>query len=153
MKLSFPAASKNWVGGIGLAASLALSPVWAQSQASAALSLLPLASVVGVASVGAGASGVVAALPIALTTAGAVLTVKAVQASAQGAVYVLERASDGAQASIVLTGHALGASAHAVGTAVECSVTATGTVLSVAGEVLAFVPNARGRALLHNERL
>ena len=153
MKLSFPAASKNWVGGIGLAASLALSPVWAQSQASAALSLLPLASVVGVASVGAGASGVVAALPIALTTAGAVLTVKAVQASAQGAVYVLERASDGAQASIVLTGRAVGASAHAVGTAVECSVTATGTVLSVAGEVLAFVPNARGRALLHHERL
>jgi hypothetical protein len=28
-----------------------------------------------------------------------------------------------------------------------------GVVLSVAGEVLAFVPNAVGRALLHNEKL
>ena len=33
------------------------------------------------------------------------------------------------------------------------SVISTGAILSVAGEVLAFVPNALGRALLHNERL
>jgi hypothetical protein len=36
---------------------------------------------------------------------------------------------------------------------VACSVIGTGAVLSVAGEVLAFVPNALGQALLHNERL
>ncbi|EER58761.1 conserved hypothetical protein [Acidovorax delafieldii 2AN] len=48
---------------------------------------------------------------------------------------------------------AWGASAYAVGTVVACSVISTGVVLSVAGEALAFVPNALGRALLHNERL
>lgn len=138
---------------LGLAASLVLPPVWAQSEASAALSLLPLASVVGVASAGAGVSGAAVALPAALTAAGAVLTVKAVQASAKGTVYLLERASDGARVSVEVSASALGAAVHAVGTSVDCSVTSTGAVLSVAGEVLAFVPNARGRALLHNERL
>ena len=29
----------------------------------------------------------------------------------------------------------------------------TGIVLSAAGEVLAFIPNAMGQALLHNERV
>ena len=43
--------------------------------------------------------------------------------------------------------------AHALGTVVTCSVIGTGVVLSVAGEAIAFVPNALGRALLHNERL
>ncbi len=47
----------------------------------------------------------------------------------------------------------VGAFVHAVGTVVTCSVIGTGVILSVAGEALAFVPNALGRALLHNERL
>ena len=45
------------------------------------------------------------------------------------------------------------ASTHGVGTVVTCSVIGTGVVLSVAGEAIAFVPNALGKALLHNERL
>jgi len=36
---------------------------------------------------------------------------------------------------------------------VVCSVIGTGVLLSVAGELLAFVPNALGRALLHDERV
>ena len=40
-----------------------------------------------------------------------------------------------------------------VGQSVEVSVVGPGAVLSVAGEAIAFVPNALGRALLHNERL
>jgi hypothetical protein len=36
---------------------------------------------------------------------------------------------------------------------VVVSVVSTGVVLSAAGEAVAFVPNALGRALLHNERL
>src|SRR5690606_20779876 len=82
------------------AAALVAAPVQAQSEASAALSLLPIASVVGAASVGSAAAGAVVALPAALSVAGVVLTVTAVQASAAGTVYVLERASDGAQASV-----------------------------------------------------
>ena len=47
----------------------------------------------------------------------------------------------------------LACSAYAVGTVVTCSVIGTGVILSAAGEAIAFVPNAIGRALLHNERL
>ena len=137
----------------GLACALAAGPARAQSEASAALSLLPLASVVGTASAGAALSGAVVAVPAALSVGGAVLTVRAVEASATGPVVVLERASDGARASVEVAGRGVAASAYGVGTVVACSVIGTGVVLSVAGEVLAFVPNALGRALLHNERL
>ena len=136
----------------GLAATLATGPVRAQSEASAALSLLPVASVVGTASVGVAASGAVVALPAALSVAGAVLTVRAVEASATGTVLVLERASDGARVSVELAGRGVAASAHGVGTVVACSVIGTGVILSVAGEVLAIVPNPQGRAQQHNQR-
>ena len=129
------------------------SAAQAQSEASAALSLVPVASVVVASGAASATAGAVVALPVALSVGGAVLTVKAVQASAMGTVIVLERASDGAQASIELTGRAASATAYGVGTVVACSVISTGAILSVAGEVLAFVPNALGRALLHNERL
>lgn len=123
------------------------------SEASAAMSMLPVASVVGAASVGSAAAGAVVALPVALSVGGAVLTVKAVEASATGTVYLLERASDGAQASVEVSGKALSATAHGVGTLVTCSVISAGVILSAAGEVIAFVPNALGQALLHNEVL
>jgi len=125
----------------------------AQSEASAALSLLPVASVVGAASaVGASATAVVA-LPAALSVGGSMLAVVAVEASADGTVYLLERASDGARASVKVMGRAANIVSAAVGTGVLVSVIGSGVVLSAAGEVLAFVPNAIGRALLHNERL
>lgn len=116
----------------------------AQSEASAALSMLPLASVVGVAAV---------ALPAALSVGGSVLTVVAVEASVDGTVYLLERASDGARASIKVLGRAAHGVSVVAGTVVTVSVIGAGVVLSAAGEVLAFVPNAVGRALLYNERL
>ncbi|RYF22541.1 MAG: hypothetical protein EOO33_15310 [Comamonadaceae bacterium] len=139
----------------GLAGAFASMPLaaHAQSEASAALSMLPVASVVGAASVGSAAVGAVAAVPVALSVGGAVLTVTAVQASATGTVYLLERASDGARVSVEVSGKAVSATAHGVGTVVTCSVIGTGVILSAAGEVIAFVPNAVGRALLHNEPL
>ncbi len=122
--------------------------VRAQSEASvlSAVSAMPLASVV------AGGSAVVA-LPVLLSVGGTVLVVKAVEASANGTVYLLERASDGSRVSVaVLSSGAVMASA-AVGSVVTVSVVGAGTVISAAGEVLAFIPNAAGRALLHNQRL
>jgi hypothetical protein len=136
----------------------AMLPLHAQAQtrgseASAALSLLPVASVVGAASaVGASATAVIA-VPAALSVGGSMLTVIAVEASADGTVYLLERASDGARASVKVMGRAANGVSAAVGTGVLVSAIGTGIVLSAAGEVLAFVPNAIGRALLHNERL
>ncbi len=110
----------------------------AQREASVALSLMPVASVVGAAS---------------LSVAGAVLTVKAVEVSAEGTVYLLERAADGAQASIRVLGRAANGASLAAGSAVTVSVIGSGVLLLAAGEVLAFVPSAIGQALLHNERL
>ncbi len=125
----------------------------AQSDASVALSMMPVASVlVAGSAVGASATAVVA-VPAALSVGGSTLVVVAVEASVDGTVYVLERASDGARASIEVAGRAANGVSNAVGTSVLVSVIGAGVVLSAAGEVLAFVPNAIGRALLHNERL
>ncbi|MDM0000023.1 hypothetical protein QTI24_15500 [Variovorax sp. J22P240] len=125
----------------------------AQSEASAALSVLPVASVVGAASATGAAASAVVAVPAALSVGGAVLTVVAIEASVDGTVFLLERASDGARASVKVLGRVAHGASIVVGSTVTVSVIASGVILSAAGEVLAFVPNALGRALLYNERL
>ena len=134
---------------VSLLAACTVFSAQAQSEASAALSLLPVASVVGTASV----AGATASAVVALSVGGAALTVVAVEASAEGTVYLLARASDGARASVRLAGAAAQGSAIAVGTVVTVGVIGSGVVLSAAGEMIAFIPNTIGRALLHNERL
>ena len=125
----------------------------AQSEVSVGLSMLPVASVVGAASVAGAAASTVVAIPLALAVSGAVLTVKAIEASAHGTVIVLERASDAATASVELGAAAAGGIALSVGASVVTTVIASGVILSAAGEVLCFIPNAIGRALLYNERI
>jgi hypothetical protein len=136
-----------------LAMSLATGPARAQSEASLVLSALPVASVVGTASAVTGSAAVagaaVSAVPVAFSVMGASLVIKAVEVTASGTLYVLERVSDGAQASVRISGHM----ASGVGTVVGVSAIATGVLLSTAGEVLAFIPNGLGRALLHNEKI
>lgn len=146
---------KNMVLAASLALSLAAGPAHAHAQreASLAVSALPVASVVGVAGSVAGGAVALSAVPAALAVSGAVLMVKAVEASAHGTVYVLERASDGARASVAVSGRGAKAVSADVGTAVAVGVISAGVVLSVAGEVIAFIPNQLGRALLHNERV
>jgi hypothetical protein len=95
----------------------------------------------------------VVVVPVALSVAGAVLVVKAIELGARGSVCVLERTSDGARVSLNITASGVGAVALSVGSAVVVSTIGAGAVLSAAGEVVAFVPNAIGRALLHNQRL
>ncbi len=141
------------MAALGLALVLPAVPARAQSEASAALSMLPIASVVGGASVAGASAGAVLAVPAALSVGGVVLTVAAVESTARGTVYLLTRASDGAQVSVEVAGRAVSGVATSVGAAVLVTVVSTGVVLSAAGEVLAYVPNALGRALLHNERL
>ena len=121
------------------------------------LSALPVASVlvtgatVGTSAVGASAT--VIALPVALAASGAVLVVRSVEVSARGTICVLERASDGASATIEIAGRMAERMMLRTGQAVQVSVVAAGAVLSVAGAAIAFVPSELGRALLHNERL
>ncbi|WP_349740912.1 hypothetical protein [Roseateles cavernae] len=130
--------SKLYVPSLLLSLMLLQAPA-AQAQSTAseasALSILPVA--------------VSVAAPVMLLSAGVALTVVAVEASAQGSVWVLERASDGARASVRFAGQA----SAVLGTAVVITVIGSGYVLSAAGEAIAFVPNAIGTALLHNEQL
>ena len=89
---------------------------------------------------------------MALSTAGQ-WVVKSVQASGNAIVYVIERVGDGTRLSLQVAQGAVGASAKAVGTVMSFTVVASGVLLLAAGEVLAFLPNELGRALLHNEKL
>jgi hypothetical protein len=89
------------------------------------------------------------AAPVLLLSGAAAFTIVAVEASAAGTVWVLERASDGAHASVHFAGHV----STALGQSVVVSALATGWVLSAAGAAIAFIPNELGRALLHNERI
>jgi hypothetical protein len=124
-----------------LAISLAAAPRAAQAQASelSALSALPIA--------------VSVAAPVGLLSAGAVFTVVAVEAASGATVWVLERASDGARASVTLSAQVAGGVSVIAGTAVLATAISTGWVLSAAGKAIAFIPNEVGRALLYNERL
>lgn len=117
------------------------------ASAASAISALPVASLlVG----GSAVAGSVAAVPVALSTSGAVLIVKTVESTVRGTVLVLERVSDGARVSLEVAGKGL---SIAVGTTVTVSVIAAGTVLSAANEVIAFIPNKLGQALMHNQQV
>jgi hypothetical protein len=128
---------------IAAAALLALNLATAQAQSEAsavsALSALPIA--------------ISLAAPALVLSAGVSLTVVAVQASALGTVWILERASDGARITLRLSAQAAAGLSAAAGTVVTVSVIGTGWVLSVAGEALAMIPNEIGAALLYNERI
>ena len=104
-----------------------------------ALSMLPIA--------------VSVAAPVSLLSAGAALTVVAVEASATGTVWVLERASDGVRGSVMLSADVARGASLLVGSAVLVTAVSAGWMLSAAGKVIAFVPNQLGRALLHHERV
>ncbi len=93
------------------------------------------------------------AAPAMLLSAGAMLTVVSVEAGSAGTVWVLERASDGARASVTLGAQAAAGLSLAAGTVVEVSAFSAGCVLSAAGKAIAFIPNEIGRALLYSERV
>ena len=137
--------------GAVLALSVALSapPSHAHSPSTelSVLSMLPVA-----VSVAAPAALSVAA-PLALLSAGAALTVVAVEAASAGTVWVLERASDGARLSLTLSGAMAAGLSMASGTTVVVLAGSTGWVLSAAGKAFAYIPNEIGKALLHHERI
>jgi hypothetical protein len=93
------------------------------------------------------------AAPVGLLSAGAVFTVVAVESAAGATVWVLERASDGARASLHLSAQAAGGVSVLAGTAVVATAISAGWVLSAAGKAVAFIPNEIGKALLYHERV
>lgn len=128
---------------LAAAAAIALSgPARAHRDAASevsALSMLPIA--------------VSAAVPAGVVLSGTGFVVIAVSAVAEGAVWVLERTSDGARFSVTLSAASVGGVSLAVGTAVQFVACSTGWVISAAGKAIAFIPNEIGKALLYNERV
>lgn len=122
-----------------LAGALVTARAHPNASDASALSALPIA--------------VSVAAPVMLLSAGVTLTVVAVEASAAGTVWVLERASDGARMSVTLGAQVAGGLSLAAGTAVVVSAFSAGWVLSVAGRAIAYIPNEIGTALLYNERV
>ena len=94
-----------------------------------------------------------ATAPVALLSAGAELTVVSVEATSAGAVWVLKRATDDAQASLRLVGQGMAGASLAAGTVIAVTAVSTGWVLSAAGRAIAFVPNEIGATLLYDERI
>jgi hypothetical protein len=133
--------SKRLLYAIVVAGALAAQGARAHPEVSeaSALSMLPVA--------------VSVAAPSMLIAGGAVLTVVSIQASAAGTVWVLERASDGARATLHFSGHLAQGAVLSLGGAVMVTAIASGWVLSTAGQAIAFIPNELGRALLYNERI
>ncbi len=151
MKFSF----KSLVATVTMASLMSAHSI-AQTAASEASALSVIVPVAVVASAGTGASAAVAGvalLPAALSVAGATLVVKSVEASATGVICVLERASDGARVSLDIAGRSAATLGVSVGATLSVTVTTSGAIIATMGEAIAFVPNALGRALTHNERI
>jgi hypothetical protein len=122
-----------------LSANLATAHAQPNVSDASALSALPIA--------------VSIAAPVMIISAGAALSVVAIQASATGSIWVLERASDGARVTLTLSGQLVEGVSVGVGTAVTVTAITTGWVLSTASQAIALIPNEIGAALLYNERI
>lgn len=101
------------------------------------------------------------ALPVAMSvmstatvlSAGAVLTVVSVQVVADGVIWTLARASDGARLVVKSSAMSAGMASATAGMAVTVTAISAGWLLCAGSEVLALVPNALGQSLLHDERV
>jgi hypothetical protein len=130
---------RSCIAAAVLAGSLSAASGHPNASDASALSALPIA--------------VSVAAPAMFLSAGLMLTVVAVEASATGTVWVLERASDGARISVTLGAQAAGGLSIAAGTVVVVTAFSAGWVLSAAGKAIAYIPNEIGTALLYNERV
>ena len=131
--------NKRLLCSIVLAASLAAQAARAHTEVSeaSALSMLPVA--------------VSVAAPSMVLGAGAVLTVVSIQASAIGTVWVLERASDGARATLHFSGHVAQGAALSIGGAVaRAPVAITAFLKASAVPSTSTVPGPAKRALPKN---
>lgn len=135
---------------LSLAIATLAAPAQAQSELSLAVSAAPLVLSVGAVS----ATGVVlSALPLAILSAGVTLVVVSVEVVGGATIWVLERASDGVRISLKVAGKLAEGVVVSTGAAVTVSVIGAGTVLSAAGQVIAFIPSEIGKALLYNEQV
>jgi hypothetical protein len=100
----------------------------------------------------AGGSALVVAGSLSAVAAAGMVTVASVQIVGESVLVVLEGASEAASATVRLSGKLAQGVSIVAGTSVVVTVVATGIVLSVAGQVIGFVANDTGRALIHHSR-
>lgn len=107
------------------------------------------------------ASGLSVALPVAVSVTGSALVLSAattlvvvsVQATAYGAVWVLQRVSDGLRVSVRWSAEGARAASMAVGTTLEVTALSAGWLLTSASEAMAFIPNQLGGSLIFHEQM
>jgi hypothetical protein len=92
-------------------------------------------------------------VPMVAMSVGGFYVLKAVELSAQGTVWVLERSSDGVRLSVTVASEAAAGVSLAAGATVTALACSAGWVLHSAGKAIAIVPNAVGQALIYNERV
>lgn len=145
---------------VGLTGGLAISPAAVHahdpsgvSEASLALSSLPVASVAMVASGASAVGASILTIPAVVLSATAELLVVSAQASAKGTIWILERASDGVRMTARFVTDSARVATVASGQVIVVTAVATGWVLSVARDAIAFVPRGDAPSLFHNERL
>lgn len=80
----------------------------------------------------------------------AIYTVKSVKHSANFVMLVLENVKDGSVASVKFSAKASGKTAVVVGDSIEVSAKTSGYLLTKAGQVIAFIPNKLGQALMYH---
>lgn len=83
---------------------------------------------------------------------GSEFTVKAIEASGDSVVLVLQGASGAVETSAKIAGDVAQAASVGIGTSVKVVALSTGYALFATSVLIAFVPNAIGRNLLHHER-
>jgi hypothetical protein len=121
---------------------LATVPAAAQSTAGSQASAISVAPSVELASIA------LEALP-----AGSKLVVESVQVVGESVLVTVGSVAGGASFVLELGAKAVKGVVLAAGTVVSVAVVSGGYVLSVAGEMLAFIPDAATRALMHHEAL
>jgi hypothetical protein len=79
--------------------------------------------------------------------------IKSIEAMGESTVIVLQGVSEGATASIRLSGQVARELSVAAGTAMKVVAMSTGHLLVASGKAIAFIPNEIGMSLLHHSRV
>lgn len=125
-----------------LAMTVLVGPSQAQSDASAASSIaLSVPTAISVTA------------PVMLLSAGAILTVVAVETIGTSIVWSVENAADGSRMSMTFSAESSRAAKVASGTALTVSVVTAGLILMAGSELVAFIPNQLGKSLSYDEKV
>ena len=135
--------SRNQFFAAAFSLAFVAGPPRAQSEAGPVdgLSALPIASVA------------TTSLPAIFAAGGSAFRIESVEVGAFATLYTMERLSDGARVRVEVGTRGVQRQPIARGAIVKAVAVSTGLVLTSGSQAIAYVPNALGRAVLHNQRL